>query len=595
MWSYVSARNRDLRVRSVVERSMREGLGSKEVDLRPALTDFAAVEAPREDLTSIQSPEADLISPSEGFALTMAETLSLGGSDGRGYVEALGSPMGSSVLSDGGGLELLVADLPEQSSVISVFGGAPEMKIIDGEVLLEVAEGFDLVLSAPCFAMSFPSSSRFDGLQGDATEVRGRRDEVGQSPVVSAISALDGDQVMGDVGDATFSGRLGMGLAANFSDDRLLPGYSASPFAVNGLDSVCPSPIDDAVGSESWVLSVIEHGDGGDGGLLVVQGGDGGAAMVLPTEPVGSSLPCLPSFSVSDVATIDDGFVRVEVRVPPTARGALRPQPTDGLWQPPSSPVEPVSERVEKDMGTHGGASVSQQVLGGVATRPAPPGQPGETESAHDGVLTPGLVFFTTIRLSSNWQFSHYLFWVLSRACRRQRVTRGFSGGGLAPPASPHQLNALVGCTLTDPRRHRFFVDDCWRDLQAVHPRLVWSFDSARNRQIRVRDIVESTTKEEINPIKLSLGPDLRSSTEEVILTEDLRLMGSSSTNDFTAIASALKFRFAVEGELEEGSSMSSSPLSLSGAQFGPVNGGVVSVVAGGASIEPPRPAVDAR
>ncbi|GAB2302461.1 hypothetical protein Dimus_036471, partial [Dionaea muscipula] len=337
---------------------MREGFGSEEVDLRPTLPDFAAVEAPREDLTSIQSPKADLISPSEGFALTMAEALPLGSFDGRGCVEALGSPMGSGVLSDGGGLELLVADLPEQSSVISVFGGASEMMIVDSEELLEVAEGSDLVLSAPFFAVSFPSSSRFDGLQGDATEVRGRGDYVGQSSVVSIISALDGDQVMGDGGDAIFSGRLGMGLAANSSDD--------SPFAVNGLDNVCPSPIDDAAGSESWVLSVIEHGDGGDGSLQVVQGGDGGAAMVLPTELVGSSLPCLPSFSVSDVATIDDGFVTEEVRVSPTARGALRRQPTDGLWQPPSSSVEPVSERVEKDMGTHGGASVSQQVLGGV-------------------------------------------------------------------------------------------------------------------------------------------------------------------------------------------------------------------------------------
>ncbi|GAB2303157.1 hypothetical protein Dimus_037153, partial [Dionaea muscipula] len=288
---------------------MREGLGSEEVDLRSALPDFAAVEAPREDLTSIQSPKADLISPSEGFALTMAEALPLGSFDGGSCVEALGSPMGSGVLSDGGGLELLVADLPEQSSVISVFGGALEMKIVDGEELLEIAEGSDLVLSAPCFAV-------------DATEVRGRGDEVGQSSVVSTISALDGDQVMGDGGDATFSRRLGMGLAANSSDDRLLPGHS------------------------------------------VVQGRDDGAAIVLPTEPIGSSLLCLPSFSISDVATIDDGFMTEEVRVPPTARGALRPQPTDGLWQPPSSPVELVSERVEKDMGTHGGASVSQQVLG---------------------------------------------------------------------------------------------------------------------------------------------------------------------------------------------------------------------------------------
>ncbi|GAB2288133.1 hypothetical protein Dimus_022477 [Dionaea muscipula] len=259
MWSYDSTRNPDRRVQLVVGRSMREGLGSEEVDLRPALPDFAAVEAPRADLTLSQSPESDLISPSEGFALTMAEALPPGVSDGLGSVEALGSPMGSGVLSNGGGLELLVADLQEKSSVVSVFGGAPKMKIDDDEELLEVAEGYDLALSPPCFALSFPSSSRFTGLQGDAKEVRGRGDEVGQSSVVPAISALDGDPVMGIGGNAMFSGRLGMGLAATTSDDRVLPGHS-----------------------------------------------------------------------------------------------------------PPSSPVEPLSERVEKDMGTHGGASGSQQVLGGV-------------------------------------------------------------------------------------------------------------------------------------------------------------------------------------------------------------------------------------
>ncbi|GAB2296282.1 hypothetical protein Dimus_030407 [Dionaea muscipula] len=66
------------------------------------------------------------------------------------------------------------------------------------------------------------------------------------------------------------------------------------------------------------------------------------------------------------IDTPADGFVREEVRVSPTARGALRPQPNDGLWQPPSSPVEPVSKSVEKDKGIHGGAFVAQEVHGGV-------------------------------------------------------------------------------------------------------------------------------------------------------------------------------------------------------------------------------------
>ncbi|GAB2299761.1 hypothetical protein Dimus_033814, partial [Dionaea muscipula] len=37
------------------------------------------------------------------------------------------------------------------------------------------------------------------------------------------------------------------------------------------------------------------------------------------------------------------GVVREEARAPPVAREALRPQPTDGLRHPPSSPVVPVS------------------------------------------------------------------------------------------------------------------------------------------------------------------------------------------------------------------------------------------------------------
>ncbi|GAB2288109.1 hypothetical protein Dimus_022453, partial [Dionaea muscipula] len=78
----------------------------------------------------------------------------------------------------------------------------------------------------------------------------------------------------------------------------------------------------------------------------------------------------MPSLFVSAVDTIADGFVREEVRVSPKAREALRPQPTDGLWQPPLSPVKPVSERVEKEKGFHGGASVVPEVHGGVqATR----------------------------------------------------------------------------------------------------------------------------------------------------------------------------------------------------------------------------------
>ncbi|GAB2288125.1 hypothetical protein Dimus_022469 [Dionaea muscipula] len=44
-----------------------------------------------------------------------------------------------------------------------------------------------------------------------------------------------------------------------------------------------------------------------------------------------------------DVSLCGGGMVSEECRALPVARGALRPQPTDGLRQPFSSPVEPVN------------------------------------------------------------------------------------------------------------------------------------------------------------------------------------------------------------------------------------------------------------
>ncbi|GAB2296345.1 hypothetical protein Dimus_030468 [Dionaea muscipula] len=60
-----------------------------------------------------------------------------------------------------------------------------------------------------------------------------------------------------------------------------------------------------------------------------VEGEMGSDDMMLPTDLVCSNLPCVPSLFSADETASDGGF-------------------------PPSSPVEPVSERVEKDKGTHG-------------------------------------------------------------------------------------------------------------------------------------------------------------------------------------------------------------------------------------------------
>ncbi|GAB2296348.1 hypothetical protein Dimus_030471 [Dionaea muscipula] len=68
MVMYDSAKHRDQRVRSVVERAMREGLGSEEVIFRPDLP----------DLTPIQLSESDLKDSSEDVALNTADALSPG-------------------------------------------------------------------------------------------------------------------------------------------------------------------------------------------------------------------------------------------------------------------------------------------------------------------------------------------------------------------------------------------------------------------------------------------------------------------------------------------------------------------------------------
>ncbi|GAB2301818.1 hypothetical protein Dimus_035844 [Dionaea muscipula] len=73
-----------------------------------------------------------------------------------------------------------------------------------------------------------------------------------------------------------------------------------------------------------------------------------------------------------------------------------------------------------------------------------------------------------------------------------------FSSGGLAPPASPRRRRVLVGDNLTQPRRHRSrsLLEDCQRALRAVHPRMVWAFDSAHHREQRVRAVVERSLSE---------------------------------------------------------------------------------------------------
>ncbi|GAB2303544.1 hypothetical protein Dimus_037531, partial [Dionaea muscipula] len=126
---------------------------------------------------------------------------------------------------------------------------------------------------------------------------------------------------------------------------------------------------------------VVDLGDGGVGKAQQVADRVCVSAKALPTATDCHNLPSLPSVVVSAADIISDGVVREDVRVLPRAREALRPQPTDGLWQTPSSPVKPGPERVEME---NGGGSAQP----GEASRPDPAAQPVMTERAPAGLQT---------------------------------------------------------------------------------------------------------------------------------------------------------------------------------------------------------------
>ncbi|GAB2271433.1 hypothetical protein Dimus_006270, partial [Dionaea muscipula] len=158
------------------------------------------------------------------------------------------------------------------------------------------------------------------------------------SPALVCSAQQRDDGVVGDGGELGVE--IGVGDAASVMPTDLV---CSSMFAVNAP------------------AAELALGDGGADGLQMVQGGTGCDALLLPTASFCSNSPYLPSdhacplFPTVDTI-FDGGCVREEVRVSSTARGAVRTQPTDGLCQPPSPPVKPVSERVEKEQGILGGA-----------------------------------------------------------------------------------------------------------------------------------------------------------------------------------------------------------------------------------------------
>ncbi|GAB2275953.1 hypothetical protein Dimus_010699 [Dionaea muscipula] len=74
---------------------------------------------------------------------------------------------------------------------------------------------------------------------------------------------------------------------------------------------------------------------------------------------------------------------------------------------------------------------------------------------------------------------------------------RRFSGGRLAPPASPRRRSSFVGSRLTHPCHTRSFMEDCRRALRAVKPTLVWDYESRRNRNFRLKTVAEGVLMDE--------------------------------------------------------------------------------------------------
>ncbi|GAB2286236.1 hypothetical protein Dimus_020657, partial [Dionaea muscipula] len=196
---------------------------------------------------------------------------------------------------------------------------------------------------------------------------------------VNGVNGQDGE-VASNVLCGMISAGFGYSLPTGSVSTSVLPlggedqsaAIGASAGLRDGDEALSGAPLQ-ACGEDFGVVFNSRDADSGLRLSIPLDSGEGrqmvGYTAALPTELQCSCLPSVPTvpcyFLPSSVDTTSDGGLeREEVRVSPTARGAVRPQPTDGLWQPPSSQAEPESERVEEDKGTRGGAFIAQMDYG---------------------------------------------------------------------------------------------------------------------------------------------------------------------------------------------------------------------------------------
>ncbi|GAB2302177.1 hypothetical protein Dimus_036194, partial [Dionaea muscipula] len=201
----------------------------------------------------------------------------------------------------------------------------------------------------------------------------------GWSPLFGASQVLVGDVVLYGDADGVVQGarKAGSvltvdGLSSILASDAVVEAVMSIRGSVGSIGAGLQSPSSVALGTamdgNRELLEMVEYSDDGEqlcaavgGQISGVPPGSGGAARLSPIAMVSSCANSLPDLA-DDV--IGDGLVREEVWVSPTSKVALRPQPTDGLWQPTSSLVEPGVEREEKVV--HSGVSVAQAGHGSV-------------------------------------------------------------------------------------------------------------------------------------------------------------------------------------------------------------------------------------
>ncbi|GAB2296329.1 hypothetical protein Dimus_030452 [Dionaea muscipula] len=184
----------------------------------------------------------------------------------------------------------------------------------------------------------------------DFTRGASLADDRGLRMVKGVVIGQDGDVASSDLcgmnstgsGSSLPTGTVSPGSASvsPLGGEDQTAAIGASEGSCDGDEASSGAPLDD--GSCLRMTIPLESGEIRQKVGYSADPGVDAWQMTRPTELECSSLPSVPTtpscsmLSIVDT-TSDGGLVREEVRVSPTARGALRPQPTDGLWQPPSS------------------------------------------------------------------------------------------------------------------------------------------------------------------------------------------------------------------------------------------------------------------